>query len=594
MRLLSILTACGAACAAFLASAAPAPKAEPLAALGRMPVREVTVFKDGHAFVLHAGKLPTDAQGDVQMDHLPMPVLGTFWPYCAEPRARLSAVTASVRRVRAPRTALSIPELIEANPGAQVVVTELTGKPYAATIIGVPTRSSEEAEKTNPPNADPVLPVKGQIVMLRTQGGTAVVPISRIRSIEFRGTPKSKLASEEFRNLLTLRLDWQGARRQQASVGMMYLQRGLRWIPGYRVTLDGKGTARVTLQATLINELADLTDVSAHLVVGVPSFDFRDTLDPMALQQTMAQLSAHFQSDARTPFGFSNAIMSQSARFGERMAGLGGAMGGPAAPAPPQPRDLGPEVVGADRAEDLFVFTVKRVTLGKGQRMVIPVAEYTLKYRSVYALNMAFAPPPEVRANVNNEQQAALARLFLAPSVEHRVRITNDSPHPFTTAPALLLQGERVLGQAMMTYTSRKGEVDLRVTTATDLRVQRDEVEKGRTPNARQWSGYNLTRVDMSGKATITNFGEKAAEIEVTRHVLGHVDSAGMDGVAQMVNPMEEAGARPGAAYPHWWSWYSWPGWWHNVNGLGRFRWKVTVEPGKTVDLPYAWHYFWG
>jgi len=569
---------------------AVAQKAETLAALGRMPVKEVTVFKDGHAFVLHAGKLPTDAQGDVQMDHLPMPVLGTFWPYCDEPGAKLSAVTASVRRVLTPRTALSIPELIEANPGAKVTVTEITGTPYPATIVGVPTRSSEEAEETSPPNADPVLPVKGQVVLLRTASGTAAVPIARIQSIEFHGDPKAKLASEEFRNLLTLRLDWQGAHKPQASVGMMYLQKGLRWIPGYRVTIDGKGTARITLQATLINELTDLKDVTAHLVIGVPSFDFRDTLDPMALQQTMAQLSAYFQSDARTPYGFSNAIMSQSARMGERMGGMGGAV----APAPPQPRELGPEVAGTDRAEDLFVFSVKRVTLRKGQRMVIPVAEYTAKYRDVYALQMPVAPPPEVRANVNGEQQAELARLLLAPKVEHRVRITNDGPHPFTTAPALLVQGERVLGQAMMTYTSRKGEVDLRVTTATDLRVKREETEKGRTPNARHWGGYNLSKVEMSGKVTITNFGEKVAEIEVTRHVLGHVDSAGADGVAEMVNPLEESGVSPGGVYPVWWNWYSWPGWWHNVNALGRFRWKVAVPPGKSVELPYAWHYFWG
>ena len=38
-------------------------QAAPLSALARMPVKEVTVFKDGHAFVLHEGKMPTDADG---------------------------------------------------------------------------------------------------------------------------------------------------------------------------------------------------------------------------------------------------------------------------------------------------------------------------------------------------------------------------------------------------------------------------------------------------------------------------------------------------------------------------------------------------
>ena len=47
--------------AASLAAQVPAP----LAALARMPVKEITVFKDGHAFVLHEGTLPTDAAGNV-------------------------------------------------------------------------------------------------------------------------------------------------------------------------------------------------------------------------------------------------------------------------------------------------------------------------------------------------------------------------------------------------------------------------------------------------------------------------------------------------------------------------------------------------
>src|ERR1043166_5157587 len=73
--------------------------ASPLSALAKMPVKEITVFKDGHAFVLHEGKMPTDARGDVQMDYLPTPVIGTFWPYSSDKNIKLTAVTASPRKV---------------------------------------------------------------------------------------------------------------------------------------------------------------------------------------------------------------------------------------------------------------------------------------------------------------------------------------------------------------------------------------------------------------------------------------------------------------------------------------------------------------
>src|SRR4029078_8220260 len=87
-------------CGASLAAQAPAP----LAALARMPVKEVTIFKDGHAFVLHEGTLPTDARGDVLMDYLPAPVLGTFWPYSSTADAKPVGVVEGQRWVLVEKT----------------------------------------------------------------------------------------------------------------------------------------------------------------------------------------------------------------------------------------------------------------------------------------------------------------------------------------------------------------------------------------------------------------------------------------------------------------------------------------------------------
>ncbi len=229
-----------------------------------------------------SGKMATDANGNVSMDYLPAPVLGTFWPYSAEKNVKLSAVTASQRKVLVDRTAISLRELIEANVGAQVTVTETNpGAPvvvempraagggsglveYAATIIGVPAQSGEELEATSPPYSGEKLTVKGNIVLMKRQDGSVkVVNIDRIVDITFKGEHKDMLPREEMRNLMTLKLDWpEGKPQKEAEVGLMYVQKGIRWIPEYKVTIDGKGSAAVKLQATLINELADVSDVT--------------------------------------------------------------------------------------------------------------------------------------------------------------------------------------------------------------------------------------------------------------------------------------------------------------------------------------------
>ena len=113
-----------------------------------LPVREVSVFKDGHAFVVHRGSVAVDAKGSAVLRHLPAPVMGTFWAGATDEGVGLAAVTASQGRVRVERTALSLKELVDANPGAELLVTEVPPAnrdpvPYEATILPAPMQSSE-------------------------------------------------------------------------------------------------------------------------------------------------------------------------------------------------------------------------------------------------------------------------------------------------------------------------------------------------------------------------------------------------------------------------------------------------------------------
>jgi hypothetical protein len=569
----------------LVAAHAAADDAAPLSALAKMPVKEVTVFKDGHAFVLHEGNMPVDAAGDVRMDYLPTPVLGTFWPYSADKNVRLTAVTASPRRVLVARTALTIKDLLEANPGAQINLYDpVDQKRYTAQIVEVPSRSADELEKTSPPDSGEKLPEKSSLIMLKRSEGVQVVGLDRIQEMTFLGPYKKTMESEEFRNLLTLKLDWQGARPgKTAHVGMVYVQKGIRWIPGYKISLDDKGNAAIRLQATLLNEMTDLDDVTLNLVIGVPSFFFQDTPDPISLQQAFAQLSPYFQSGTQMGFAMSNSMMGQVARQGERFGAPAEAAGG----------NTGLEVGGADRNEDLFVFTVKHVTLKKGQRAVIPVAEMTVKVKDIYTLDLPYAPPREIQTQVRSEQQTELLRLANRPKVMHKIRLANRSKFPLTTAPALIVNGDRVVAQAMMTYTAVGADVDLSLTTAVDINVKKSDRETGRTPNAVQWQGNAYERVDLAGTVTLTNFRTEATEIEVTRNVLGNAGKADNSGSTQMVNVFEDDSYASTAQTPAWWGSYSWPAWWGHFNGIGRINWKVKLEPGKSVDLGYTWHYFW-
>lgn len=561
--------------------------ATPHQALATLPVREVTVFKDGHAFLMHAGRLPTDGNGNVVMDYLPAPVLGTFWPFAVEKGAKLTGVTAGRRKVLLESTALNLRDLLDANAGAEALVTEVGEKtPYTATVLGIPAASGEELEAAGVPGSGEKLPLKGDVVILRTEAGMKVVNLARIQDVTFKGDYRRKLAHEEFRNLLTLRLDWGSAKpAKTADVGLLYVQRGIRWIPEYKVVLEGQNRATLRLQATIINEVTDLEDVTVHLVVGVPSFMFKDSVDPMSLQQAVAQLSAHFRPENRTAQMFSNAIMSQVAMPVDPGDANPGASGTPRL-------DLGPDIKDAGKAEDLFVFSVPHVSLRKGERLVVPVSEVTLDYRDVYTLDIPFAPPPELRQFINNGREAEIARQMAAPKVMHKLRLQNGKDAPLTTAPALILRGNRVLAQGLMTYTAAGAQCDLELTTAVNIGVAKTDAETKRTPNAANWNGDQYGRVDLAGTITLSSHSDQAIEVAVTRQVLGNVTDADSGGKAQMVNVFEEVPGRT-YDYPHWWGWYSWPHWWTHFNGIGRVTWRVTLNPGTTLKLGYTWNYYW-
>lgn len=572
--------------------------------LAHMPVREVTIFKDGHALLVHEGLMPLTASGDVVLEDLPKPVLGTFFPYSMEPQAKLNSVTAGRRKITNSQTALTLAELIAANSGAMVHIDELIGVgenaklvSYDAKIIGIPTRSAEELARAGQEHADAalLLPQKSNLVKLKTDSGISYVPIDRIQTLSFKSEPDARLKDEYIRNTLTMALDWQKSGNTKAKVGMMYLEKGIRWIPNYKVTIDGQGKAKVQLQATLINDLTDLKDVNCNLVVGVPSFAFKGYIDPISLSETLAQVASSAGLDSRFRNRFSNAIMSQSVGYTRD--------------SDEAKSDLAQNSTESSKNEDLFVFNLKHVTLKKGERMVVPVQEYSVEYKDLYAFDLAVAPPPEVQGQSShiNSGQSEEQRLADNNKVIHKIRLFNSSKHPFTTAPALIVVAEakaknsnnkdnnhaddgEVLAQGMMTYASPGSNADLTLTNAVDIKAKKEEKETSRTPDAVTWQDYKYARVNLAGTITLTNYMNKPVTVEITRKVLGRLDNVSKGGIMTMTNTIDEM---RGSELPPWWGYFNWPGWWSYMNGIGKFTFSETIQPGKSINVDYGWHYFW-
>ena len=534
----------------------PSPAAPAVLAATRLPVKEVTVFKDGHAYLIREAALPADGNGKVVLDELPQPVLGTFWPYATD-GARLVSAKAGREKVTTEVAVMDLRQLARVNVGKDVLVVTHDKDRLEGKLLGVPSRQADAAAGD------------GELLLLQTASGTRALPLGQVRELEVRGDYVGRIAVEEHKERLVLTVAGGGA---AAKVGVMYVQQGLRWIPAYRIDIDGAGKARVQFEATLVNDLVDLEQAAVNLVVGVPRFEFEGLLDPISLQDEMAQVANASRDRHDFRNALSNSLRTQSAAFQS------------------QGQEPAPAVSAGEAAEDLFVFTVRDVTLRKGERLVLPIAAFELTYRDVYRLDVPFAPPMEVRQGLQSERLIELARQLAAPKARHVLRLKNGTDAPLTTAPALVLANGRVLAQARLTYTSKGREIDLEINPALDLRVETEEHETKRDPGPIRLGSDTYGRVEVAGAILLWNGKPQPVTVEVTRRVLGLADQVGQGGTHKQLDLLQ---AWHGGSQPGWWGWWSWPHWWFVHNGFGEFRWQVELAAGATARLEGSWHYFW-
>lgn len=543
-----------------------------------LPITEVTAFKDGHALIVRSGTVNTDAAGDVVLGELPRPLLGTFWASDLEDHAELRAVTAQSIEVRESVEPSNLADLLVNNIGAQIEFLDVINGQRAGRL----TKVLEENGQRLALIEETVTPDRGGTVTR-----TAAIPIEQVRDVRFVGEgPTTRMTRPMMTNRMTMDLVWEGAPEGTADVSIMGVEHGLRWIPAYRVTIVDDETVLIELEATLVNDLADLHDARVHMAVGVPNFAFAGETDPMALAEHLAPLGSAYGRQAGASGGMlSNSIMSQVAYGGRNdyssFAGGDDSGGGTT-----------PELGGGERAEDLYVFTIEHLSLDKGARMVLPLASYQAPFETVYTLDLIAAPPMQAMQNFNSQMQRELAVSLDRPMARHVLRITNDNDQrmPITTAPALIVKNGRTLAQGLLRYASAGAEADLEVGTAVDLTVTASENETGRDAAALTWGSNRFGRIDIAFTGCVTNRKDKPVTIEIKKLALGASDSVGAEGEANAVNLLSETSFWMGST---WWRNYSWPWWWHGVNSATRYNWTLTIEPGEAAEFDATWHYFW-
>jgi len=474
-------------------------------------VKRVAVFKNGYAFTYREAETRLQ-NGWVYTTNVPVGALGTVWGYTLSPNARVVQLLASNSDKNESKRIENLAEYLLTNEGARGRFTlnynqKVIEGTFAVVMQGGDFRTEDKI--ATDPEVYKRIDLGRVSVVVKADTGAIYLPLGQVQTVEILGTPKLDRPWTIKENRLAIKVA--GSTTENATVGIAALERGMQWIPAYRVEVKGTpvNEAKLELEAVLVNDMADLTDAEVYFVVGVPHFMFQNEISPLSLNQTFAGVSGNLRNMSQT---FSNSMMSSLDGVAGRNLGAG---------------DISPTVADEEQAEtvsaeQLFLYKADAMTLKKGERASVRLFSLTVPCAEVFEWTIDDGVRPINYASVDGQP-------IRVPEFTNRfvygLKLSNKTDMPWTTAPALSFREWRPMGQDMLTFTPVGADNFVRVTTATEVIGSHKIEEKSRTTEQRRINGSPVTfdLITMEGTIHVKNVKKQAVNVSITRNLSGKV-----------------------------------------------------------------------
>jgi hypothetical protein len=521
-------------------------------------VKTIAAFKNGLGFVYRSGKSDL-SDGWVAMDQVPSALLGSFWIGTTSAANPVKEVIAFKGKVKDVDQAMSIADLLTANVGQHVkleysIVGNSEPRTVEGTIIAVPVDTTPGAViESNLRYSSSYQPnPSAQIVLLGTSTGTLAINKSSVLTIETgpSATMKTKLDKEVPRAKIHV-----GGEPKSAEITLAYLEKGITWSPSYLINIKDEKMADITLEAVLGNDVEDLDDAEVSFVVGYPNFAYSNFSSLLSLQQSVAQFIQGLSQQGGTAGYAGSQIMSQSLAFGNNAAfyDRGEAW------SPENTYSTGAPM-GGESNEDLYFYKQDHVTLKKGDRARYTVFTVSVPYEHIYKWEI----PDSMNIDDRGYNSGNSSKPEYEDQVWHSLKIENTSKLPWTTAPALAVNGSMPVAQDVLKYTPHGAKNTLKLTVATDVKGDQVQTEVSRKPTTLYNRNYD--EIVVAGKLTIKNYKNKTINTDVVKSIVGDVQEVGQDGKVTKVAKKLTA-----------------------VNSTSEVEWEFSLNAGEEKTLTYSY-----
>ncbi len=390
----------------------------------------------------------------------------------------------------------------------------------------------------------------GDFLMLSSGGKWSNAHLSDLEGVEFLSKPKLKRKTQEEK--LGLHLQFNSSKSRQ-DVEMMYVRKGIYWVPTYHLDIVSANEARLRLVANLLNDVEDIEDCSMNFVVGVPNFEFKDIATPLGNDATVEQFMQELAGQRlATATAVNPHFNLNSAAFSNAVSYNYSSRDNTSSTQTTQRFIVEPE---SDLEDGMFLYPKENISLRKGGRALIDLFEENVPLEKVYHCEL----PPN---SINSLNQSATRR-----DVIQSFKISNRTGRPLTHGPVFVTssQGEsiRPIANDKILFTPSGMNAYIKAADANDILLYDEEKES--TGNIQALTGWK--KLTMDAGFSITNMREEPIVIEVTRLIHGEPKRASSD-------DWEEEIVRKKL---------------RKQNQISRLKWRIELKAQQTKKIDYKY-----
>lgn len=446
----------------------------------------ISAFKNGTAFVLKNHKVDA-SQGHIILEDLPQATFGTLWFFANG--NTIKDVNSYTGEVSKKIEVSSVGTILKANVGKAAKITVDDDKTYEGVIHKV----------------------AGKLVVFKTNTGTWLsLKPSDIDFVELKSLPNMQYEHKEMQRVVKINVE---KKSKTQDLAMMYLQKGISWLPNYSLELLDNNKARLVLRANVLNDSEDIENANIDFVVGIPNFAYAYLQSPLISTQDMASFIRSLNTHSnQQPRGSNYANMARlditNQTLGNRPVIEDGL----------ENFEFTPMQLEGEQAEDLFFYKAQNISLKKGGRGLYDVLVTDTEYEDIYEVNLHAGP-------VKKYYGKTFTNTGVINKVWHSIRLKNDSKLPWTTGTVMLTKKlnkvNKPLSQDKLNYTPVGAKTKIKLTVSPSIVVLDAEREAHRIENKKKRNKISYDLITVEAKIEIVNYHHKDIVLNIDRDITG-------------------------------------------------------------------------